>query len=59
MNYRIMCEGEEHSLWCEKNNLHERDIDKEVETARERFPCATIGVKKEEASMPIEHWIQV
>ena len=43
--YRIMIEGEDHTLFCYENDLDLEEIDKWLEEARENYPNANLMVE--------------
>ena len=50
--YRIMCRGEDHTLWCQKNNVCETELDETIEYVKNLYPYAKIWIEEELQYIP-------
>ena len=48
MSNRVMCEGEDHQIWCFKNDVSHEDLDDVLKKASEDYPCAMIWPEVEQ-----------
>ena len=48
MRYRVMVEGEDHTLFCYSDDLADFQVDDEVKDAEEDYPCGQVFVESEE-----------
>ena len=45
--FRIMVEGEDHSIFCYKSNVAERTLQSNVEKAQDVYPCGKVWTENE------------
>lgn len=48
MSVRIMCEGEDGTLFCVENNVPSHRLDEAFEKAQEQYPCGQLWTENED-----------